>query len=558
VAESAARPISRRPSLALAHLGYADFWWRSAWIVLVGIVVADVLTDNFPLAGAAGTVLWLVSYIYVIVFGLVAARDLIRSSEAAAAPFGIFVVVMYLVITIVNVGTLRNFSSETAIEIGCAVHYLNAGGSLGFHQTCLFGYPMRQFLLPVLPTLAFGPSLANMNVGSSVYFLVGVIIFAAGVTKSFRSAYMGNLVGALLLSAFLQLHWWNHFYLIFEQSIYPLSLALVLCGLFLYYRLGDERRVLPLMGLVLLWIIGSYPPSLATYGLAAVALLYTAYVRPDIRVPALVLFALSAVSFWVSLGYRHDLNVGSGSTMDVRANLWLGFQHLIYQNYGIPWTTPFLVFPMVVAVALAVSGVLGRLAIPVGLWVAGVFAFAIISHGYSLNSIDVRMHRALVAFPVLLTLVAVALSSRRLARMRNALEVLLLVFLLIGVKYYADYRESIPPTPAIPFVSWLHAHVPNEGTSAQPMTMTLFPNSIPDLPGSLDSLRYFSPNVQVSYLDPSRLGPGCPGLTGLKGIIVALPATPCTHMLQEKAASGRVHYAGTYSGFSTRLVVFTA
>lgn len=525
---------------------------------MVGIVLADVLTNALPLAGAVGTVLWLISYVYIIAFTLVAGWDLVRTSKAAAAPFGIFVVVIYLVITVANVGTLRNFSSETAIEIGCAVHFLNAGGSLGFHQTCLFGYPMRQFLLPAMPTLAFGPSLVNMNVGSSVYFLVGVIIFAAGTTRLFRSAYIGNLVAALLLSAFLQLHWWEHFYLIFEQSIYPLSLALVLCGLFLYYRLGDERRSFPLIGLVLLWIVGSYPPSLAMYGLAALALVYVATVRPAVRVPAAVLFALSVVSLWVSLGYRQDLKIGSGSTMDVRGDLWLGFEHLIYQNYGIPWTTPFLVFPMVVAVALAVSGALGRLAIPVGLWIAGVFAFAIISHGYSLNSIDVRMHRALVAIPVLLTLVAVALSRRRLARMRRALEVLLLVFLLIGARYYADYRESIAPTPAIPFVSWLHAHVPDEGTSAHPVTMTLFPNSIPDLPGSLDSLRYFSPNVQVTYLDPSRLGSGCPGLVGITGIIVALPATPCTRVLRHKAASGGVQYVGTYSGFSTRLVIFTA
>jgi hypothetical protein len=535
-----------------------DLWWQSAWALIVAIVAADILANFLAIAGAVGTVLWLLSYIYVILFAGVAVRDIFRSSLESAAPYALFMIALYVSITVANVGNLRSFSSETAIEIGCTVHYLNLGGSLGFHQTCLFGYPMRQFLLPVLPSLLLGPSLIHLNMGGGVYFLLGTVIFAGGVARTLPSPYAANVIAALLLSVFLHLYWWNHFFLVFEQSIFPLSFALVLGGLFLYYsNPGQRRRAWPLVGIVLLWLIGSYTPSLAVYGLALAGLVYVAVTQRAERMPALSLIALSAASLWVSLGYRQDLKVAPGSNFASISDLWAGLEHLVYQNHGVPWSSPFLVFPLVLAVALTLIGVFGRLALVVGLWVVAVFVFAIMSHGYAGNVLEFRLHRAIVAVPVLVTLAAALLMGRDIARWQRPLEVLLLLAMAIGIKYYYDYRQSVPPTPALPFIYWFQKHVPNEGSSARPLTVTWMPDSNVELPGTTDTLPYFSPHVQITFLDVHTLGPGCPGLASVKGVIVSQTTAPCFSTLQKEAKSGRIHYVGTYPTTSMHLKVYT-
>jgi hypothetical protein len=455
----------------------------------------------------------------------------------------------------VNVDSARSFSGETAREIGCTVQTLNGGGNLGFHSTCLFGYPLRQFLLPALPTLIFGTSLLNLNLLGGAYFLLGTIIFAGGVIRNFRSAYMGNLIAALLLSVFLQVYFWNHFYLLFEQSIFPLSFTLILGGLVLYYRVGDARA-LPLIGIVLLWLIGAYTPALAVYGLALGGLGYLALSRRQDAESLLLIMALTFASLLVSLGYRHDINIGAGSNPALGSDLWQGLQHLVYQNQGVPWTTPLLVLPLIAFVALALAWQWGPLSFAVAAWVVAVFVFAVAAHGYAVYSVDFRLHRALVVVPVLITTGALLLRRRRLARLRSALEVLLLVSLVVGVKYHLDYRQSVSPPPGLPFVTWLRDLVPDEGTQSAPLTMTWMPNGNQDLSGATDALVYYSPHLQTVFLAPEQVGPGCPGLKGLRGLILAQTSAPCFGTLQEEARTGLIHYLGTYPTTTMRLDLF--
>jgi hypothetical protein len=537
-------------------MNLADAFWQTPLLLMGAIMVSDVLDPLLPIAGVAGTICWYLTYLWVIVFALLALRDVIGSSIRDAAPFAPLVLALYAGITVVSVGWPHTFSSETALEITCTVSNLNHGGDLGFHSTCLFGYPMRQFLLQALPTLLFGPSVVNLLVLGGTYFLCGAVIFAGGLIRLYRSGYMGNLVAGLLLSVFLQLYYWNHFFVIFEQSIYPLSFALILGGLVLYFRGGDERRALPLVGIVLLWTVSAYTPSLAVYGLAVVALLYVGAVRRDLRAPALVIILLSAASFLISRTYRQDVNVGSPGAL--WGNLWPALEHLVYQNQGVPWSTPFLVFPLMMTVALALSGVFGRLGAVVGVWVALVFVVTITSYGHGVYGVDFTLHRALIIVPVLITMGALLLYRRRLARWRNALEVLLAVSLLIGVKYHVDYLNSIPVSAGLQFDLWIQQHVPVVRQHTQSVDMTWWPGSNADLVGATDSLEYFAPNVHTVFLLPQQIGAGCTGLTGLRGVIVAQAGAPCAATLGAEATSGRVHYVGTYPTATMRLRVYTA
>jgi hypothetical protein len=171
--------------------------------------------------------------------------------------------------------------------------------------------------------------------------------------------------------------------------------------------------------------------------------------------------------------------------------------------------------------------------------------------------LEFRLHRAIVAVPVLVTLAAALLMGRDIARWQRPLEVLLLLAMAIGIKYYYDYRQSVPPTPALPFIYWFQKHVPNEGSSARPLTVTWMPDSNVELPGTTDTLPYFSPHVQITFLDVHTLGPGCPGLASVKGVIVSQTTAPCFSTLQKEAKSGRIHYVGTYPTTSMHLKVYT-
>jgi hypothetical protein len=530
-------------------------WWQGAWVLLAAIVAADLLDYVSPFAGAAGTLLWFGTYGYVIAFAVLSLRDVCGAAVRARAPYGLMMVAIYLGITVINVVKPDAFSAETAQEIGCTVHTLNAGGDLGFHSTCLFGYPMRQFLLQALPTVVFGPTPVNMVALGGVYFLCGIAIFAGGVIRLLRSEYLGALIGALLLSVFLQLYYWNLFYIVFEQSVFPLCFALILGGLALYFRAGDEHRTLPLVGIVLLWLTSGYTPGLAVYGLAVVALAYVAFRRPDLRLRIAALLVLTLVALRISSSYRADVQTVFSPTPF--SDLWIGLQHLVYQNQGIPWSSPFLVFPLLVVVALALSGMLGRPAFVIGAWVVLTVAAAIVSRGYAFYTVDFRLHRAMVVVPVLITMCALLLRARPLARLRHTLELLLLVSVMVGIKYYLNYHTSLPPTSGLQFDVWLQRHLPQVQRSPQPVTLSWMPSSDQDLPGAEAALAYFLPSVQSVVLDQTQLEHGCPALKRLTGVIVAQSTAPCFGTLQVSVSAGRLHQVGIYSTASMKLNVFT-
>ena len=153
---------------------------------------------------------------------------------------------------------------------------------------------------------------------------------------------------------------------------------------------------------------------------------------------------------------------------------------------------------------------------------------------------------------------ALLLYRKRLGRWRSPLEVLLLVSLLVGVKYHVDYLNSIPASAGLQFDLWLQRSIPIVRNHTQPVNMTWWPGSNVDLPGATDSLVYFAPNVHTVYLSPQQIGRGCPGLTGLKGVIVAQAGAPCAAALAGRAGSGGYYLVGTFATATMRLLVYTA
>lgn len=518
---------------------------RTAWGVFVALVLIDAATALIHSLGPIGVLLWYLSYLFFFAFAAVAARDILRDLVANREPLLVIVILVYVAIVVANLTDPRSMSAEAAHEIDCTLRLLASTSDHAFRGTCLFGYPARQFLLPAIPSLLFGRSQLLLNLGGDIYFLLGVLIFGGGVIRYRRADAGAGLLAALLLTVFLHVYFWSHFILIYEQSIFPLSFALIGGGLLLYY-LSGETAALPLGGLLLLYLIESYTPSLAVYSLAGVTIGYLAFRGNISRGAATALVAGSLIVLLVSFGFRADLNVGARDNPTLGSDIRNAFEHVIYLNHGVPVTSPVLVWPLVVGVGLCLSWQLGLEGFVIAGWVIAVYLIAVVSHGYSLNSLDFRLHRAMIIFPVLITLGAAAARRFTLSRARDALTVVVLVMLAAGLKFHLDYRNAQQPDPSLNFASWMQSHIHARGTVSHPVLMWWAPGSDLFLPAVRDIAAYMEPQFQQGVIDQSLLGQGCPAARVLTGVIVLQANGPCFNTLRSTVASTPTRFDGYY------------
>lgn len=524
---------------------------QSAWAVFGALVVLDIAAALIQPLGTAGVALWYLSYAYFIVFAAIAARDIVRNAVPHREPLVLIVILVYVVIVVTNLTDARSYSAEAGHEIDCALRLLTSSSDHGFRGTCLFGYPARQFFLPALPSLLFGRSQLMLNLGGDLYYLLGVVIFAGGVIRYRGSDAAAGPLAALLLTVFLHVYFWSHFILIYEQSIFPLSFALIGGGLLLYY-LSGESLALPLGGLLMLYLIESYTPSLAVYGLAAVVVLYLGLRAKEVRATSAALVGGSLIVLLLSYRFRGDLNIGTGGNPHVRQDVLTAFEHAIYLNHGVPITSPMLVWPLIIAVALCLAWQLGLEGFAIGCWVIAVFLFAVASHGYALNSFDFRLHRMMIIFPVLITLGAVVSRRLTFSRAQNALTVVVIVMLATGIRFHLDYRNAQQPDASLAYVSWLHSHAHLQASIAHPVPMWWAPGTDQFLPAVRDVLDYFDPGLQGLVIDQSLLGSSCGAATQLTGLIVVQEGSPCYDALRAQTASGLARFDGAFVDVSGR------
>lgn len=530
---------------------------------LVTQAVLDLSAFFVPTLGAAAQIWWLgLGVVLVVAASVILVRDIVLGVPS----------VQYRVLLAASVGALialftvyatlpSSISHEATQEVACGLEFLAKPG-LGYARNCFLGYPVRQYLLPAVPSVIFGRSQLALNVGGGLYLVLGLIVFSSAVLVTFKRTPFAHVTALVLITLPLHLYYFNQFLLMFEQSIYPFALGLLAVGFLLRARALSSATDFYLCGIAITFLAYSYTPGLALPPLAVLALaltLHQAEAVPAPRIGRTLLLLCTAVALYVSLSTRADLHLTEpGRSMATYLSDVLRGGSIIFAHTDLPFST--WAFTIVLGGVL-LAALLWRLrwwGFLSAIWVLSVFTIAIAARGYWYYEVEFRVHRTLVAIPVvLLLLVAILKRYEPFLRRRASAALLLAAALVIngfGFHYsYLSKKQQYRPMVHLDTLEMsrqlaLIKYLEHQGgfRGSEEGVFLLTPGVVPSFLSINDELRYFMPRMTMIRLSECDSAPRPRGERPVLGI-VASSSHECAEMIETLRARshGQFMFQGT-------------
>ncbi|MBP9814008.1 hypothetical protein KBC80_02335 [Candidatus Woesebacteria bacterium] len=541
----------------LAH--FASFWKHSLGICLILIIpFIEVLSLYIPVAGKIGTVTWILLWIYIAAFTLVQGINLVKTSIHQRSPFALLTIGLFLFLCATNIQSIYSINGENTQEIACALTQLQQSSDWGYRQSCLFGYPTRQFIVPAIPSLLFGNSLAALNIGGAIYFILGLILFCRGIQVYVQDSRKGDALTLLIFGSLLHFHYINHFLFLFEQSIFPLSFALAGCGIWLMYLRTKLHTYLIPLTLLLFVIVFSYTPSLVLLPLSYGAILWQSRRNQTqwFKILGLVIVVLTAIMILSSFMFRSDIKLGHqypGGIPSALGEIGLAIKHLAMHIYPTPFTT-WAMTPIYIILLLApLLGLFGRVPQLIALWCFGVFCISIYAKGFSYYHIEFRMHRSMVMLPVLLTL-----WIHLFNKYRSYIPLAFIIFAAFGItisglQNYKTTQLARPISQQYKFLRWYASQKISQDTTLYLLSAQTPKNNFISM---RDISQYFIPHLAIN--NSYKLPANC-SVNDIEGIFLLQETDRCSNTLRQMLTQDEtLAFIATYDGVASEpLLVFS-
>ena len=470
--------------------------------------VCELLVTEHQVWGKIGMIFWYLLLLLLFVYAGYQLVIFLKISFKQKTFLTLIALLVFSIILVVGISDPRNISGETNIETNCMLNRITNSEDAGFASNCFIGYPGKQFYLSALPSLLFGRSLISLNLGGSLYLILGLIIFVSGVFTYFKKNYRrADLLGFLALAIPLHAYYFNYLFYNFEQSFFPVSFGFMICGLYLAYLRTKSKRVLMLIGFILLILVASYTTSLALYALSLLVLVYEFLKTRDVKTRLLILSItlVSLLSLLLVMQYREDIRLITG-TRDIsflKKDLNEALYLFITNSSNPAWFTPILHPLVLLLLGLSLLFFLRIKGFVVGIWAILVMAMSVVAQGYTYQPVSYMFHRATVVIPVVLTLVILALNLQKIfAGKRYLVAIVLGFFLLItGVINIFKFLESRTPEKYSDFyhmITWLKDNLPEESNTKG--KAIYFANSLDNRFLNInDVAQYFLPDYSIIY-----------------------------------------------------------
>jgi len=510
--------------------------------LIIGIVVIEILSVYFPFFGILGMLLWYATYIFLFIFSLRCLKNLIFGVFRKTSIISLLLILLSVILIFTQINNPAALSGETTIETECALTHIYEADDMGYRKTCLFGYPARQYYLSVLPSIVVGRSLAALNFGGSLYFLLGIVIFTHGIFSYYGFKKKTDYLASLAIASLFHFHYFNHFLFIFEQSIFPLSMGLILVGGFLEYKKSYNNIAVVPIGISLFYLTSSYTTSLALFGLAIIILssLLITKLKGSLSRAILLLVIIGSITVLISgLLYRNDININEESRTKtvVVEDLSKSFKHLLTGDLPFPYTSAVFRYIFVGVIAVSFFGLAGYSGIIMSVWIIEVIIFSVVSKGYYFYALEFRLHRALVALPVFLYLLTYL--ANRLSTFKYGVKIVIAFSFLIitsGLYYNQKFLNNRSPNPQFAYIEWLKTNIDTKQPSN--LYITHEAGRFNGLISLSDTLRYFIPNLEALYTPTEDIFEyNCTPLNRINGMVLIPKVHRCYYPLVNLTAT---------------------
>jgi hypothetical protein len=518
------------------------------------LIIFDVIYIRSKQFGLIDGYLWIIADISLLAAGVYSLIVALKNTISGKLFFTTITLAAFIALLILNVPAGTSLSGETTQEISCALDILaDKSVQNGFHQSCFLGYPARQYLMMVWPTFILGRSLIALNLGGCLYFIIGISIFCAGITKYLKPVKHRDLIIAITLAALFNFRLFNHFMFYFEQSIFPLSIGFAMVGVLFWYRV--RYSILPLLISVPILIHTTYiyTPAIALVGLAAVVMIYLLFLKniPVMHKFLLVLNLLIVIiSLMISLSYRADVRLNSANQST--AKIISQMQAAVLNIFSPPdinnaYITPVFVFPFLILLLTMAVGVWGWQISAISIWIIAALVFAVIFQGYAEYIVSFKLHRAMVLIPILLgCLVEILSRYGNILRYRLWLCAFFSVFVfgIYNVNWILSKKTVNPHYPVISAINLI------KDDKIQPPIQNIgFIDEKDDgvMVSLTDTAKYFLPGYSIVFLKQDEAIPECRLNRKLNWYLIINSAHPCFDSINIQISEGSNH---KYSKFT--------
>jgi hypothetical protein len=479
----------------------------AGFIVLLGLI--DVLSMFLPTIGQLGVYVWLVGWLIPIILVIRPTIAVLRASYVQSQFIWLVVLCMWFGMYAYHVVSPLTSGGESPQEIGCALHHLSQPNG-GYHQTCLFGYPARQYYLPALPSVWFGKQLTTLNLGNSLYLLLGLIVSLVGVWHYWQHRPTVWWVMTCLILILPQFYFFNHFFFfLFEQSIFPFAFALMGVGWWLLFLAKKDLSYLAMVCLLTYQSTFLYTPGLSLYVLGIVALGFGWFHywlqhpfkhKPLMHIVAsCLILGVLITGLSVSLLSRRDLKIaGSESTnpLTTLTTLRSAWALLLKPNVEKAYFSSPLQLGFWAVLSWLILYKRSWWSVGLASWIIGVITLSVVAKGYAYYGIDFRLHRSMVAMPIVSIALLHILITSSLSLRRWWRWFVILVLLGFGCWQYIHYAKQRTTIE----VNYLLAQQLQQQIVLSPQITSLPVLLIDEQKDYIpinDWLRYFNPQVRV-------------------------------------------------------------
>ncbi|MCG3191141.1 MAG: hypothetical protein DIJKHBIC_00366 [Thermoanaerobaculia bacterium] len=454
-----------------------------------------------------------------------------------------------------GIGSAERFAinHEATQEAGLGILGF-AEPDFGYTRDGFINYPFRQYLLVALPSLPQGPSLLALRLGFALPLLLGGVVFQAALRRRLHSSDPSGALAALgtffLLSSPYLLNWARAW----EQTLLPISFALLALGAFL---LCEEGVTAPRLT-SLIWsgaLLGtSYTPALAGWVLilVLVAANGAAAIRKGEREEGflwLCSFVPIAVFGGLSFLTRGDVFKGPSSFLP-----WKGLldaARVVFLGEPNPFFHAASGLLVAVWLVLVATGRAGLRHVLLAGWCVAVLAGAVLLRGYAAPGAPFALHRAMVALPVLvlgpMTALAPILGGRFRPWMAWPAALVIAATAPFAWRQVPEERRGRAIDDGILYIA---SSLRELRLDARNVFSVVLATSSRDYDNIADYLRYFAPGAEVTRALPVLRFPP-PG----EAVLALLDEEVLARQLEAEGWEMRETWLRPVNGQAARLVL---
>ncbi len=484
---------------------------------LILLIGAEILSIAYPIIGRVGSIIWVFSFFLLVFEAFYAFYKIVENSISKKAPLTLIVLLFFVTTAFLGIFNMANSNFETTLEISCAIDNFSSI-DFGFRNTCLYGYPDRQLFIPALPSLLFGRNFVSLNVGGGMYFIGGLIIFAWGILNFFKNSKHKDAIAAIIISSLFNFYYINRFLFAYEQSIFPISFAMMALGMLLSLTNHTFYKNIGLIGILIAYLTFAYTTGLVFSFFVMAVLFYLFFSFAKNRNQKIfIAFIISAglLFFISSMLFRQDIHLlEHDPNLNVIADLSSGFIHLLFRGFSTNYVSnPFQLF-FLVSLFAPFFLKQRKYYLFIFAWIVGTFILSIISKGYSYYPLDFRIHRAIVVVPVMLVCFGMIIESIKIPFVKKSLfcNTLLIILFISAVIYQNNFIKShlnIESQRHTSFNLWLKdklkaSNLPAEGNLIFDDELRNINNYVNNYTAVQNITRYYLPKINVCSI------PSCP------------------------------------------------